>query len=91
MLQNVIVPHLQASQDVEGYLNHLQEYHKKTTVMEESCWFRNKINIITPTHRAKPEALDDMSVPLSDKLHLDQEKQIRHLPYLATGQPHHVF
>jgi len=29
MLQNVIVPHLQASQDVEGYLNHLQEYHQK--------------------------------------------------------------
>jgi len=26
---NAIVPHLQASQDAEGYLNHLQEYHQK--------------------------------------------------------------
>ena len=25
----------------------------KATVMEESCWLINKINIITPTHRAK--------------------------------------
>jgi len=26
----------------------------KATVMEESCWSRNKIGIITPTHRSKP-------------------------------------
>lgn len=29
MLQNVVVPHLQASQDAEDYLDHLQEYHQK--------------------------------------------------------------
>jgi hypothetical protein len=36
----------------------------KATVMEESCWLRNKIDIIiTPTHRASLKllaALDDM-------------------------------
>jgi hypothetical protein len=37
------------------------------------------------------EALDDMNVPLSDKLHLDQAKQIWHMRYLASEQPHHVF
>jgi hypothetical protein len=26
----------------------------KAIVMEDSCWLRNKINIITPTHRGTP-------------------------------------